>query len=94
VQLFNFVMSEPPFIPTPILRALAQERIKNNDLEKHIFSQVITASIEDRITGLSVPSLIVWDDRDRALRVATAEILHRLLPRSRLIIRRVSGICR
>ena len=83
---FDFVMSDPPFVPRPILNVLAQERIRNADLEERIFVKVATDSIEQRVTGLSTPALIVWGDQDRVIHVGTAEILHKLMPGSRVIV--------
>ena len=84
--LFPWVMAEPPFIPTPIMNVLAQERIRNFDLEQRIFAQIAGDSVEERIRGLETPTLIVWGDKDRTINVATAEVLHGLLPRSQVII--------
>jgi pimeloyl-ACP methyl ester carboxylesterase len=86
VRLVRFVMSDPPFVPRPILSVLAQERIGNFDLENQIFQQIAADSIESRINGLTTPSLIVWGDQDRAVNVATADVLKKLLPRSQVII--------
>lgn len=79
-----FVMSEPPFIPRPLLNVMAQERIRNFDLEQVILKQVLADSVEKRVTGLRTPTLIVWGEQDRALNVATAEVLHKLMPESQV----------
>jgi len=89
--LFPWVMAEPPFIPRPIMNVIAQERIQNFELEKRIFDQIAGDSIEDRIKGMTTPTLIVWGDKDRTLNVATAEILHSLMPRSQVIIQQNIG---
>lgn len=85
-NLLPFVMNDPPFIPRPILNVMAQERIKNFDLETKIFKQIVADSIEERVRGLSTPTLIVWGEKDRTINVAAAEILHKLLPNSEVII--------
>ena len=85
-RIFAFVMADPPFIPRPMLNVMAQERIRNYELEKRIFKELTTDSAEKYVTGLKIPSLIVWGDKDRAINVATAEILHKLMPHSRVII--------
>jgi len=85
-QIVAFVMSDAPFIPRPMLKVIAQERIRNFALEERIFKQLAADSIETRINGLRTPSLIVWGGQDRAVNVATAEVLHQLLPRSQVII--------
>ena len=84
--IFALVMSDPPFVPRPLLNVMARERIQNFTLETRIFNQIRTDSIEGRISGLTVPALIVWGERDRAINVATADILHRLLPNSQVVI--------
>ncbi|HYD96280.1 MAG TPA: alpha/beta hydrolase [Noviherbaspirillum sp.] len=85
-QTFAFVMQDPPFVPRPILNVLAQERIRNADLEERIFVKIATDSVEERIKGLAVPTLIVWGEQDRVIHVGTADVLHKLLPRSQVIV--------
>ena len=85
-RLFAFVMNDPPFIPRPMLNVMARERMRNFALEQRIFRQVADDAVEERVRGLDTPTLIVWGERDRALHPATAEVLHRLLPRSRVIM--------
>lgn len=85
-ELIPLVMEHPPFIPGPMLDVMARERIENADLEERIFLQIATDSIEKRVAGLLTPALIVWGDRDRALHVGSAAILHGLMPRSQVIL--------
>lgn len=85
-ELFHYAMSDPPFVPRPILDVLAQERIRNADLEERIFRQIATASVEQQVKGLRTPALIVWGAEDRIINAGTAEVLHRLLPRSTVIV--------
>lgn len=85
-QLLPWVMTERPFIPRPILNVMARERIRNVDLERRIFTQIFNDSIEERVRGLTTRSLIVWGDQDRLISVETADILHKLLPNSRVLI--------
>ena len=53
-----------------------------------IFGEVRNQSIplEKRVAGLKTPTLIVWGDQDRVLHVSGAEILHKLLPNSQVVI--------
>jgi len=85
-HIFAFVMADPPFIPRPILNVMAQERIKNYELEKRIFKNLIEESAEPYVSGLKTPALIVFGDQDRAIHPATADILHKLMPNSEVII--------
>ena len=85
-RMVDFVMNDPPFVPRAILNVMAQERIQNVALASRIFSQSVADSIEERIRGTPVPTLIVWGDRDRALSVESADVLHKLIPRSQVIV--------
>lgn len=85
-RLIAFVMSDPPFIPPPMRNVLARKRIENYALELRIFREIRGDSVERRIAGLSTPTLIVWGGQDRAIHVTTADVLHKLLPNSRVIV--------
>ncbi len=90
-RIYHFTMSKPPPIPRPIIDVMAQERINNIELEKKIFKEIKADSVEKRIAGLMIPTLIVWGDEDRAISVKTAPILHKLLPNSQVIIMKGIG---
>ena len=84
--LFNFVMSDPPYVPRFVKNVMAQEGIVNYDLHARIFDEIKNDdTLEKRIAGLQTPSLIVWGEQDRALNVGSAAVLHKLLPRSQVI---------
>ncbi len=81
-----FVMNDPPSIPRPILEALVKQHSKYYALEQSISRQIVSDSMEAKVAGLATPSLIVWGKADRVINPDTAEILHGLLPRSRVIL--------
>ena len=85
-QILPFVMSKPPRVPRFLLNVLAQERIRNFDLEQRIYSEDVGYQMEPHIAGLPTPTLIVWGKEDRSHNVAAAGILHKLLPNSQVII--------
>ena len=85
-KIFAFVMADPPFIPRPMLNVMAKERIRNYELEKRILKEIAADSVEKYVTGLKTPTLIVFGDKDRVINPATAEVLHKLMPRSEVII--------
>jgi pimeloyl-ACP methyl ester carboxylesterase len=84
-------MSDHPFVPRPILNVMAQERIRNYDLEKRIMNELSSDSAEKYVTGLTTPALIVWGDKDRVLSPATAQILHKMMPASEVIMMKGLG---
>ncbi|MFN2425418.1 MAG: alpha/beta fold hydrolase [Candidatus Binatia bacterium] len=85
-EVFEFAMSDPPWVPRAILDVMARDRMRNFALEEKIFEQVRGDFVEERVRGLATPSLIVWGREDRAIHVGAAEVLHALMPRSRVII--------
>lgn len=85
-KVYEFVMTSPPWVPRAMLDAMAAERIRNFDLEKKIFEQIRSDQVERRIQGLATPALIVWGRDDRAIDVGTAEVLHGMMPNSRVVI--------
>jgi pimeloyl-ACP methyl ester carboxylesterase len=85
-QLLRFAMSDPPYIPRMMVNVMARERIQNQTLERRVFEQIATDSLTQQVQGLPTPTLIVWGDEDRLLHVGTAEMLHRLLPQSQVIV--------
>lgn len=84
-------MSKPPFIPKPMLKVLAQERIQNAALEERIFQKIINHSVEDQIRGMETPTLIVFGNQDRVIRIETANVLRQLLPNSKLVFVQNAG---
>ena len=82
----KFVMSDPPYIPGPVMDALARERIANQALERQVFAQIATDSVSGAVHGLTTPTLIVWGDEDRALSPGTVPILKALLPNAQAVV--------
>jgi pimeloyl-ACP methyl ester carboxylesterase len=85
-KIFAFVMADPPFIPRPMLNVMAKARISNYELEKRILKEIAADSAEKYMVGLKTPTLIVWGDKDRVINPATADILHKMMPHSEVII--------
>ena len=85
-RLVAGVTAAPMPIPRRFLDVLAQERIRNHELEQRIFQQLAQDSIEQRVRGLATPALIVWGAQDRVLHPASAGILQMLLTRSEVVL--------
>ena len=85
--VFQFVMSDPPFVPRRILDVMGRTAIAHHDLNTRIFTQIRSApGLEEQVKGLAVPVHIVWGDRDRALHVGGAKILQGLMPNCTVLI--------
>lgn len=84
-------MSKPPFIPKPMLKVLAQERILNAALGEYIFQKIIDHSVEDQIRSMETETLIVFGNQDRIISIETADVLSKLLPNSKVVVGQNAG---
>ncbi len=82
----KFVMSDPPYIPGPVMNVMARERMANEPLERQVFLQIATDSVDAAVKGLATPTLIVWGDEDRALAAGTVPVLQALLPNAQAVV--------
>ena len=82
----KFVMSDPPYIPGSVMNVMARERMANQPLERQVFAQIATDSVDAAVKGLATPTLIVWGDEDRALSVGTVPVLKTLLPNAQALV--------
>jgi pimeloyl-ACP methyl ester carboxylesterase len=84
--LVKFTMTDPPYLPGFVMDVLARERIANQALEREVFQQIATDSVNDAIRGLPTPTLIVWGADDRVLSPGTVPMLQALLPHAQAIV--------
>lgn len=90
-QLIASLTAVPLPIPRRFLDVVAQERIRNSELESRIFKQLAEDSVEKRVRGLATPALIVWGAHDRVLHPGSAGILQMLLTRSEVVLMQEVG---
>ncbi len=90
-QIMNKAFVKPPFIPRPILEAQAREFIANKAVQNKVFADTMKSDTEQRVAGMKIPTLIVWGDHDAFVHPAGAEILHKVLPNSRVVIMKDIG---
>jgi len=87
--LLDFVFVKKPFIPGPVKKSLIQEAVAHQPLYKKIFKQLVNSvdvPLEDVMTGLPVPTLIIWGAQDRVLHVSGAKILESVMSKARVEI--------
>jgi pimeloyl-ACP methyl ester carboxylesterase len=84
--LMKFAMSDPPYLPGPVMDVLARQRIANQGLENKVFAQIATDSVSAAVKGLPTPTLIVWGAEDRVLSVDAVPMLKALLPQAQTIV--------
>ena len=89
--IMSKAFAKPPFIPRPILDVQARDFIANKAVQDKVFADVMKIDTEKDIAGLTLPALIVWGDQDQFVHPAGAEILHKLLPNSQVVMMREMG---
>ncbi len=88
--LLAYCFTRPPQLPGSILRLLGERAAERAPLNTVIFDAIrnrsgsLEAPLKALPEPLAVPTLIVWGDGDRVLHPSGAEVLHRLLPRSKV----------
>ena len=86
-ELLDFVFVHRPFVPHAVITVLAQHANESYDFNQKVFAELVKdAPLEPQVKNLATPTLIVWGDHDRALNDSGAEVLHRLMPNSQVII--------
>jgi len=89
-RLAALVVHRAPFVPRPLLDAVARRRLLHRELEARIFRQIVSDPLEARIRGLATPALAVWGEHDRIVDPAAAEVLRALMPQARIV--RMPGV--
>ena len=86
-QEADMAMSDPPFIPKPMMDYIGAQRDQNKATEAQVARDLkAEPGVEGRIKGLATPTLIVWGAQDHMINPATAGLIHQLLPNSRVIM--------
>lgn len=81
-QVIDFVMSEPPFIPSAIARAEAEVSVSRTAINKKIFTDIrsdLVEGSEKEFANISVPTLFIWGADDRAINVENIEPYSKLI---------------
>ena len=87
-QMYDFVMSKPPYIPKSVKAVFAQERITNEALESKILAQIVEDNVEERakvIAEYNIPTLVVWGEEDKVIKPETVTLIKEIIPQSQVI---------
>lgn len=84
----NWLMAVPPRIPAPVKRGMAERALQKADFHRSVFAAIATetASLEQVIAGMPVPTRIVWGERDRIWHVSGAARLAERLPHASVLL--------
>jgi abhydrolase domain-containing protein 6 len=92
-RLLDFVFVERPPIPRPIERYLARQAMVHRPFNEKVARDLAEKPIalESVLRGVSVPTLILWGDRDRLVDVSGAAILRSAMPNAQVVVLRGVG---
>lgn len=84
----RWLMVTPPAIPGPLRSAMATRALDKAPYHRSVFAAFATetASLEQVVAGMAVPTRIVWGERDRIWHVSGAAILAGHLARASLLL--------
>lgn len=73
----HWLMARPPRIPVPVKRGMAERALAKAEYHRSVFDAIATetVSLEQAIAGMTVPTRIVWGERDRIWHVSGAALL-------------------
>ena len=87
-ELIDFAFNNRPFMPSVIIKKLAEESIKNYSLNVRIYKDIhrvynlethAKLALDKVLINFDKPVLITWGDKDRLLHPQGAEILSNIL---------------
>lgn len=93
-QRWQLVMNKPPFVPWPLRPAMVRLTLERADINRTIFAgmmatreylsqQQLGELLKERVT---MPTLIMWGEKDRVLDVSAAHAFNDYLAQAELVI--------
>lgn len=92
-RLLEYCFAKRPYIAGPVLKYLAAQTIAGAAKTQKIFDeiQVNTPPLAERLGQIKAPTLIIWGDQDKLIHVSAAELFHKGISGSELLILKGSG---
>ncbi|MEK6789763.1 MAG: alpha/beta hydrolase [Pseudomonadota bacterium] len=84
-DFYAMTMSQPPFVPGFVLDAVGEQAIARVARHEYIFNQLNGPRLDDQLSKIKVPTLIIWGDEDKLLHISMASIW-RKIPGSRVFV--------
>ncbi|UAW99619.1 alpha/beta hydrolase [Halopseudomonas nanhaiensis] len=89
-ESLEWTTERPPYYPGPVKDAFAETAAQNYRLHSRIMAELrqetVEQSLEDIVTGLSVPTRIVWGEKDKLFHHSSARILEHLIDGSSVLL--------
>lgn len=94
-QLISNVFHNAPYMPDFFIEALARNAVDNFSMNKQIFDDIhhtsdhqvnFSSPLENALAGFERPLLITWGEKDKIVHPDGANILHKIVPTSKVKI--------
>lgn len=92
-RLMDFVFVDPPILPAPLKRYLADRAIANQVHYEAVFQQLVQRYIplEPELPKIQAPTLLLWGDKDRVLDVSSLDVMKPLIPHASTVVMKDCG---
>ena len=92
-RLMDFVFVDPPVLPAPLKRYLADRAIANQAHYEAVFQQLVQRYIplEPELPKIQAPTLLLWGDKDRVLDVSSLDVMKPLIPHASKVVMKDCG---
>lgn len=92
-RLIDFVFVDPPVLPAPLKRYLADRAIANQVHYEAVFQQLVQRYIplEPELPKIQAPTLLLWGDQDRVLDVSSLDVMKPLIPHASTVVMKDCG---
>ena len=92
-RLMDFNFYKKPYIPDVIKDYFAEKAIENRPMNEKIFADIRSEKnlIEPNLSKINTPTLIIWGDFDKVIHPDSANIFHKGIKNSKLIIMKNCG---
>lgn len=87
-RLLDNLFVRRPYIPSPVIKYLAQLAVRNSAQSARIFEELQQNQppLIERLPQIQAPTLIIWGDQDRVIHVSCAELFLANIKRADLVI--------
>ena len=88
-KMLAFTMSDPPYIPSPIIATLTRIAIEREKVGEKIYQELnlkYSLNPEDVLPQIKVPTLVLWGDQDKVINVSSTEVFKRLMSQAQVVI--------
>ena len=92
-RLTAFTFVDPPYIPGVIKSYFTEKAIANKEFNEKIFSDISKdrGGVEGRLSKIQIRTLILWGDTDRVIHPSSAEVFHKGIKNSEVVIMKACG---